>query len=314
MNTRTNPYVGPRSFRREEADRFFGREREAQDLLARVLSERLVLFYAQSGAGKSSLVNARLVPGLEEVGFVTLPVGRVSGGLPQSMDAVDNIFAFNLMMSLESGDGDPARLAHLTLDRFLARLASDDGRTWFYNPPAGPGPDLDTALWRMGASDDSALDRALEEDLATLPEGDLAQASTHADQEGVDDAFAYVLIIDQFEEIVSAHTDRWQEREGFFRQLDAAMQADSNLWVVLVLREDYIASLEPYAGLLADRMRARFYMQRMQRRQALDAVARPAAAAGPPLCRGCGRGVGGQPQPHPDRHCRERRWGRRWPA
>ena len=60
----TNPYVGPRTFSREQGGLFFGREQEARDLLGRVISERLLLFYAQSGAGKSSLINARLIPGL----------------------------------------------------------------------------------------------------------------------------------------------------------------------------------------------------------------------------------------------------------
>ena len=61
-----NPYVGPRTFQEEEADRFFGREREARELVALVVSERLTLFYAQSGAGKSSLLNARVIPWLRE--------------------------------------------------------------------------------------------------------------------------------------------------------------------------------------------------------------------------------------------------------
>src|SRR5262245_13907039 len=97
----TNPYVGPRTFSEAEKDRFFGREREAQDLLALVLSERLVLFYAQSGAGKSSLLHTRLIPRLREEGFEVLPVGRVSGDLPAGLAPaeVDNIFSFNLSLS-----------------------------------------------------------------------------------------------------------------------------------------------------------------------------------------------------------------------
>ena len=49
-----NPYVGPRTFGREDADRFFGREVEARELLALVGSQRLTLFYAQSGAGRET--------------------------------------------------------------------------------------------------------------------------------------------------------------------------------------------------------------------------------------------------------------------
>src|SRR5574342_21990 len=97
--TSPNPHVGPRPYQREEGNLFFGREREARDLISLVLSERLVLFYAMSGAGKSSLINTRLVPGLEEKGFEVLPVARVSG-LPQNAP-VDNLFCANLMLNLD---------------------------------------------------------------------------------------------------------------------------------------------------------------------------------------------------------------------
>ena len=87
----------------------------------------------------------------------------------------------------------------------------------------------------------------------------------------------YALIIDQFEEIITAHPGRWHEREGFFRQLNPAMQADPNLWVVLTLREDYVAALDPYAPLLADRLRARFLMEHIK--MAGRAGRRPQAGA-----------------------------------
>ena len=96
----------------------------------------------------------------------------------------------------------------------------------------------------------------------------------------------FVLIVDQFEEIVTTHAERWQEREAFFRQLDQAMAGDPNLWVVLTLREDYVAALDPYAPLVADRLRARFYMERMGVAAALEAVKRPAAAFGRPFAAG----------------------------
>src|SRR6185503_12755422 len=119
-----NPYVGPRTFTRQESDRFFGREREARELFSLVVSERLVLFYAQSGAGKSSLINTRLIPQLQEAGFAVLPTGRVSGELPQGVSDVDNIFVFNLMLGLDQSEGDPQRFTHIPLTDFLARLTS----------------------------------------------------------------------------------------------------------------------------------------------------------------------------------------------
>ncbi len=119
-----NPYVGPRTFREEEGRFFFGRQREARDLQARVVSERLLMFYAQSGAGKSSLLHARLIPYLrDEDGFQVLPVGRVSGDLTAGAGNVASIYVFNLMASLDQSGEPAARLAPLTLSDFLAHLA-----------------------------------------------------------------------------------------------------------------------------------------------------------------------------------------------
>ena len=56
------PYVGPRPFERKDQTLFFGRDREADDLLSLVVAYEAVLFYAQSGAGKTSLINAGLLP------------------------------------------------------------------------------------------------------------------------------------------------------------------------------------------------------------------------------------------------------------
>jgi len=101
-----------------------------------------------------------------------------------------------------------------------------------------------------------------------------------------DEETPYVQIIDQFEEIFTTQPARWQERKDFFRQLEQAMNDQPLLWVVLTLREDYVTALEPYAHLLTDKMRARFYMQRMDYKAALEAVKKPAELAGCPFAPG----------------------------
>jgi formylglycine-generating enzyme required for sulfatase activity len=243
-----NPYVGPRTFTPAESDRFFGRETEARELLALVISERLVLFYAQSGAGKSSLINTRLVPRLVEEGFLVLPIARVGGELPEDVTVVDNIFIFNLLLDLEQRRQDPNRFAHMTLSYFLANLATTDGEHFNYDD-SPPDDDANRAL----------------------PADEIYEEPPH------------VLIIDQFEEILTTHLDRWPERAGFFRQLDQAMRDDPLLWVVLTLREDYVAALDPYAALLTNRLTDRYYMQRMGYRAAMEAIQRPAELANRPF-------------------------------
>src|SRR5262245_37934657 len=58
------PYPGLRPFRPNEADIFFGRERQTDDLLLRLGEHRFLAVVGPSGCGKSSLVAAGLMPAL----------------------------------------------------------------------------------------------------------------------------------------------------------------------------------------------------------------------------------------------------------
>jgi hypothetical protein len=236
---RKNPYVGPRTFTTAEGNLFFGRELEARELLATVLaSDRLVVFYAQSGAGKSSLINTRLIPGLEAQGFHVLPVGRVNGYATTTETEIENIFAYNLLLSVNAELGQEAVNidTSTTLPRFL-QLFNDE---------------------------------------------ELTEAGTFAKDEGYD-LLPQALIIDQFEEIITTNVEAWQQIIPFFTQLYQAMRQDSSLYVILSLREDYVAALAPYADIFPGKMRTRFYMRRMEEAAARQAITRPAAAAGLPF-------------------------------
>ena len=230
-----NPYIGPRTFRKEEGDRFFGRDREAADLEALVASEKLVLFYAQSGAGKSSLINARLIPSLEEKEerpFEVLPA-RVSGDVLQGA-VVDNIYVYNMIHNLLARQTDPQLFRALTLSHCLKQLNEDEGG-YFYDP-------------------------------------DLTQSLRSTFEP---DPWPRILIIDQFEEVFSTNVEAWQQREEFFRQLAQAMQDDPFLWILLVMREDYIAALDPYVHLLPGGLRVRYYMERLSHEAAVMAIRSP---------------------------------------
>jgi WD40 repeat protein len=59
-----SPYVGLAAFRTDDADRFFGRERLVDLLATRLEQHRLIGVFGASGAGKSSLLRAGLIPRL----------------------------------------------------------------------------------------------------------------------------------------------------------------------------------------------------------------------------------------------------------
>lgn len=61
------PGIGPYGYR--DRNVFFGREKEARDLIRLVVMYRGVLLFSESGSGKSSLINAGLIPLALEEGY-----------------------------------------------------------------------------------------------------------------------------------------------------------------------------------------------------------------------------------------------------
>lgn len=237
---RENPYVGPQPFTAEDWEYFFGRKYEAADLHSLICANRLVLFYAPSGAGKSSLINTSLRRSLHAEGFTVLPVVRVSGDPPDNQSAIDNIYAFNVMANLArelpSQAAMPAELAHLRLCDYLSSL------------------------------------------LTVTPEQGMPERAATADAmpSGTPNTHAHVLVIDQFEEIFTTHPEAWNKREDFFRQLAEALNRDEQLWLLLAMREEYVAALDRYAMVLPGRLRTRYYMPSLNQTAALEAIEEPA--------------------------------------
>jgi len=59
-----SPYVGLAAFQADDADRFFGREALVAEVIAAVRRQSVVAVFGASGAGKSSLLRAGVLPGL----------------------------------------------------------------------------------------------------------------------------------------------------------------------------------------------------------------------------------------------------------
>lgn len=97
------PFVGPRSIKTGEL--LFGRDYEVRTLTNLLIPKRIVLLHAPSGAGKSSLINAGLLPALREEGFRIMPVIRVNQEptAPTTIQATRpaNRFIASILSSLE---------------------------------------------------------------------------------------------------------------------------------------------------------------------------------------------------------------------
>ncbi len=132
-NTRANPYPGPRSFQKDE--KLYGRQRETWELLNLLIGERIVLLSSPSGAGKTSLVQAALLPELQNEGFRVLPVMR-PGLLPDGPAPGANRYVLSLLLGLEAGRPETeqlplAELGGMSLGAYLQKAwPAPKGSDW----------------------------------------------------------------------------------------------------------------------------------------------------------------------------------------
>lgn len=127
-----NPYVGARPFRKGEE--LYGRKREAAELLDLLIAERIVLLPAPSGAGKTSLIEAALIPQLEgeEFGFEVLPTIRVSREHPGDFHgAAANRYILSTLLCLDEKLAPEQRsgldeLSRMTLSGYLRQRPQAD--------------------------------------------------------------------------------------------------------------------------------------------------------------------------------------------
>ena len=239
-----NPFPGARPFKRQEYRFFFGRKHETAALGSLVRAQPLVLLYAPSGAGKSSLISAGLLHELcppddlrddsmpVPVGtFDVLGVANVHPGAVRDDDGwpsaseVPNVYVRAALDSLGGG----ARTTHLTFDSYLASRPH-------------PNDEFGDPVPRLIVFDQ------FEEILEPFDRSD------------------------------------WLEcRDDFIRQLDTALRSDPSLHVLIGIREDHLATIERLLSKMTTTLRARYRMDRLSVPKARIVIDKATKESGVPI-------------------------------
>ena len=221
MKAQENPFIGVKAI--EDKDRFFGRDHELSNLTELLIAERIVLFYSPSGAGKTSLLRAGLIPRLKMRKFIVHPVMRVGKDVqwPDDTSAVGR-------------------------NRYLKSALNDLGIV-----PTSPSVEDG----EKGFSD--YLRELSHNGNGPRPE---------------------VFIFDQFEEILTRDQFDRDCKQEFFDQVGLALQ-DKHRWAIFAMREDYIASLDPYLRFIPTHFSTTFRLDLLSRDAAIEAIQKTAEAA-----------------------------------
>ena len=243
----TSPYRGLAAFEERDAALFFGRESVATEVLGRI-SDQLdkpgpMVVSGVSGAGKSSLLRAGVLPRLRGVGLRSMPGS-------QSWSCV--VFT----------------PGHAPLDELAVRVASVAG--------------VDAASVRKGLDSDPslfALTASQAAGTASVQTSDPAEPEPTVPVEPA----RLVLVVDQFEQLFTRCQDEIQRRAFIAALHAAATpshRSDSAAAVVvLVLRSDIEGRCADYPE-LTEAVKNRYLLTSMTRRQLRLAITEPAKKAG----------------------------------
>lgn len=242
-----NPWLGLVSFTEETRGYFHGREEEVAELGRRVQRKLLTILFGQSGLGKTSILQAGLVPRLRPEGYCPVYV-RLDYD-PKSPPPAEQIKRALFLATEAAGSWTKSgsAVAGETLWEFLHHR--DD----VLKDPAGRTLtpilifDQFEEIFTLAQSDDAGRRRA-QEFLADL--ADLVENRPPADLEG-----------------------RIERDETDAARFDFA-RADYR--ILISLREDYLAHLEGLKGQMPSVTQNRMRLARMTGAQAVSAVMAPA--------------------------------------
>ncbi len=242
------PWPGLASFTEETRSFFYGRDEEITELARRVQRKLLTILFGQSGLGKTSILNAGIVPRLRQEGYcpVYVRIDYAASAEPSEqikqaiLRATESVGRWTRPGTAVEGESLWEFLHHRD-----DQLLDDAGRV------VTPLVIFDQfeEIFTLAQGDDAGRQRAARfvEDLADLVENRLPKALEAR--------------LDDDESIV----ERFDFTRGDYR-------------ILIALREDYLAHLEAFKGQMPSITQNRMRLARMTGTQALDAVRKPGGA------------------------------------
>lgn len=246
-------YPGLKPFDRAQSAVFYGRREDAARLTNLILQQRLVVLFAKSGIGKTSILQAGVAPAIEQQNFTPLFIRLDKTGAPL-VDTVGEILTKSDLVGGRDATGERPGERETLWER-MKRLEFDlDGL------PATPVLVFDQfeEVFTLGHSESSR--RRFLAELADLANG------------AMPDVIRTSLLqrFQQGDDALTPEVMRWWESQPELR-------------IVISIRSDFLHLLDEISPLIPGILHNRYQLQPLNRKQAEEAIALPAGAGGGPF-------------------------------
>lgn len=241
-------YPGLRPFERSQSAVFHGRQEDISNLTNLVLRERLVLLFAKSGMGKTSLLQAGCAPEMERQDFVPVFLRTERSDRPL-LEGIVEMLEKNAHVASTDNTGLRAN-APQTLWEKMKRLEFD-----LNGLPATPVLVFDQfeEAFTLSHSEESRYQFFAE--LADLANETMPEALRTS-------------LLEKFEYgHLDVETMQWWERQP-------------NVRIVLSIRSDFLHMIDRVSKGIPGILRNRYELQPLDREKARTAIVKPAAEAG----------------------------------
>ncbi|MCP4937133.1 MAG: hypothetical protein GY927_23730, partial [bacterium] len=261
------PYKGLQPYTEDNEDIFFGRDAEKAILIDKVLSDKLTLLFAATGVGKSSLLQAAVMPELKRPSRENLDVVYYNDWVSPPLEELQNTILNSLKergkideqfpswegQGVGSGPGINAR------SESSSRLKPADSEEQSDSSPLSSQPGILTP----GTGDSTSGFKDFLSLCATFSSEPL------------------VIILDQFEEFFQYQ--RYSEHfEPFIAQLSEAVRDKETPAVFLIsMREDFALNLNAFKGHLSNTLFENYYrLEKLELNEAKAAIEEPVKKVG----------------------------------
>jgi hypothetical protein len=254
-------YPGATPFTGSQSGIFYGRDRDIEKLLTLIKVEKKVLLYSKSGLGKTSLLEAGVLPKLPD-NFITISI-RLFAYKPGAETPLQRV-----INALKSVIGNIEETNDPLLDS-IVKDASENKTLWYYFKKAQ----------RIFQQDDTGEERIFTlvfdqfEELFSFPKKDIDNFKNQLHE------LTALNIPDRFAMLIAE--GRQKDAELFSRRNLSTLHKKMEIKVVFAIRSDRLSLLNNLSDKLPDIQQTFYELQPLTPDQARQAIEYPARDPGP---------------------------------